>query len=193
MSHATAVRHLALLSLLPLGAITTVMPAPAVASPCVRSGSTGSAAVPAVRTLHEAAASVLREVNRERVARELARLAPDPRLALAAQRHARDMVRRGFFSHVTPDGRGMTARVRSTGYLRTPASWALGETLAWGTGACSTPAAVVAAWMESPAHRRVMLGRRYRELGVGVEVGIPFGPAPRSGATYAADLGSVGP
>ena len=125
-------------------------------------------------------------------ARELARLGADPRLALAAQRHTRDMVRRGFFSHVTPDGRGMTARVRATGYLRNVTTWALGETLAWGTGPCSTPAATVAAWMESPSHRRVMLGRRYLEVGVGVALGVPSCRAA-SGATYAAELGFVRP
>lgn len=193
MLHANALRHPALMALLLLGGIMAVMPAPAAASRCIPAGSTGSAVLPAAETLDEAATLVLREVNRERVARELVRLDPDPRLALAAQRHARDMVRRGFFSHVTPEGGGMTTRVRAAGYLRTPAGWALGEVLAWGAGSCSTPAAVVAAWMASPSHRRVLLGRRYRELGVGVALGTPFAPAPVGGATYAAELGFVRP
>jgi uncharacterized protein YkwD len=135
----------------------------------------------------------MREINRERGARELVRLAGDPKLALAAQRRTRDMVRRRFFSHVTPDGRGMSAWVRATGYLRKMAAWALGETLAWGAGPCSTPAATVAAWMDSPSHRRVMLSRRYLEIGVGVALGVPFEPAPATGATYAAEFGFVRP
>lgn len=193
MFHTTPFCCLALMILVSLGGTATVLTAPATAARCVASGSTGSAAVPTGETLHGAAASVVREINRERVARELGRLDADPRLALAAQRHTRDMVRRGFFSHMTPDGRGMTARVRATGYLRTGATWALGETLAWGSGPCSTPGAVVAAWMASPSHRRVMLGRRYLEVGVGVELGVPFGPAPATGATYTAELGFVRP
>ena len=103
------------------------------------------------------------------------------------------MVRRGFFSHVTPTGRSVSERVEATGYLRDAASWALGETLAWGTGSCSTPTATVTAWMESPPHRRILLGRRYREIGVGVELGTPLAPSPASAATYAAELGSVSP
>jgi uncharacterized protein YkwD len=86
----------------------------------------------------------------------------------------------------------MTARVRATGYLRSVATWALGETLAWGSKSCSTPAATVAAWMDSPAHRRVLLSPRYLEVGVGVTLGVPFAPAPATGATYAAELGVVG-
>ena len=191
MSHTTHLCSLALMTTVSLGGIATVMTAPAAGGQCAASGSTGSAAVPTETTLHEAATSLVREINRERMARELERLGEDPQLALAAQRHARDMVRRGFFSHVTPDGRGMTARVRATGYLRNVTTWALGETLAWGTGPCSTPAATVAAWMESPSHRRVMLNRRYLEVGVGVVLGVPSAPA--SGATYTAELGFVRP
>ena len=189
MSHATPFCRLALVTLVSLGAAATVLTAPAAAARCAASGTTGPAAAPTGETLQEAAASVVREINRERVSRQLVRLGADPRLALAAQRHTRDMVRRGFFSHVTPDGRGMTARVRATGYLRNEATWALGETLAWGAGPCSTPGAVVAAWMDRPSHRRVMLDRRYLEVGVGVELGVPFAPVPATGATYAAELG----
>ena len=195
MCHTTPFCRLALMTLVSLGGTATALTAPAAAAAarCVASGSTGAAAVPTGETLPEAAASVVREINRERGARDLLRLGADPRLALAAQRHTRDMLRRGFFSHVTPDGLGMTARVRATGYLRNVATWALGETLAWGAGPCSTPGAVVAALMASPSHRRVMLGRRYLEVGVGVDLGVPFAPAPAMGATYAAELGFARP
>jgi hypothetical protein len=83
--------------------------------------------------------------------------------------------------------------VRASGYLRDVAWWGLGETLSWGAGLCSTPASIVAGWLDSPSHRRVMLSRRYVEVGVGVELGVPFAPAPASGATYAAELGVVRP
>jgi hypothetical protein len=43
--------------------------------------------------------------------------------------------------------------------------------------------------MRSPSHRRVMLGRRYLEIGVGIELGVPG--ATGSGATYAVELGVV--
>ena len=192
MSHTIHLGRLALV-LVSVGGIAAVSATPAAAQRCSTSGSPGSAAVPTEQTLQESATSVVHEINRERVARELGRLGADPRLALAARRHTRDMVRRRFFSHVTPDGLGMTARMRGTGYLRGAATWALGETLAWGAGPCSTPAAAVAAWMDSPSHRRAMLGRRYVEIGVGVALGVPFEPAPAAGATYAAEFGLVRP
>ena len=187
--------HLGLLALVlvSVGITAAVSATSAAAQRCSTSGSPGSATSPTEQTLQESATSVVHEINRERGARELVRLGRDPRLALAAQRHTRDMVRRRFFSHVTPDGRGMTARVRATGYLRNLTVWALGETLAWGVGPCSTPAATVAAGMDSPSHRRVMLSRRYLEVGVGVALGVPFEPAPAAGATFAAEFGSAGP
>jgi uncharacterized protein YkwD len=190
MSHTITLRRLALMALVSAAGAAAVPAVSSAAQPCIANG---SARVPTEVTLQEAAASAARAINRERAVRDLVPLGVDPRLALAAQRHARDMVRRGFFSHVTPDGRGMTARVRVTGYLRNAAAWALGETLAWGAGSCSTPAAAVAAWMESPPHRRVILSRRYLQVGVGVAIGLPLGPAPAAGATYAAELGYVRP
>ena len=193
MSHTIPPCGLALIVTVSVGGVATVLATPAAAQRCSASGTPGSTTRPTEQTLEEAATSVTREINRERGARELGRLATDPRLALAAQRHTRDVVRRRFFSHMTPDGRGLRARVRATGYLRNAATWALGETLAWGIGPCSTPAATVAAWMGSPSHRRVLLSRRYLEVGVGVALGVPFERAPAPGATYAAEFGSVRP
>ena len=45
---------------------------------------------------------------------------------------------------------------------------------------------IVAAWMASPPHRRVLLGRSYRDIGVGAATGDPFGGG---GITFAAELG----
>jgi uncharacterized protein YkwD len=134
--------------------------------------------------------AVVCEVNHARGARSRPALAPQPALTLAAGRHARDMVRRRYFAHVSPSGRTLVDRMRSAGYLRRLArSWALGETLAWGTGERAEPAAIVDAWMRSRSHRRVLLSRAYREIGVAVEPGTPFGP---DGSTFVAELGRVG-
>ena len=60
----------------------------------------------------------------ERSARNLPLLRVDDRLALAAERHARHMVRSGFFSHVAPDGTTPANRVRASGYIVPGAAWA---------------------------------------------------------------------
>ena len=132
-------------------------------------------------------AAVVCEINAERRARERRPLTLDPALELAARRHARDMVRRGYFSHLSATGETMVDRLREVGYIGRRRAWTVGELLAWGTGELGAPAATVDAWMRSRSHRRVLLGRDYREIGVGVADGNPYGP---SGSTYAAELGS---
>jgi uncharacterized protein YkwD len=103
------------------------------------------------------------------------------------------MVHRRYFAHVTPDGQTLTARVRRTGYLTGTGDWALGEDMAWGTGERGSPAAIVRSWMESPPHRAVILGRPFREAGVGIARGVPAeGVAGAdTGATFVLDAGTA--
>jgi uncharacterized protein YkwD len=129
----------------------------------------------------------LRLLNAARADRHLTALKADRRLAQAAQRHSLDMVARGYFDHVTPTGQGLRSRVAQTGWLRGRFPWELAENLAWGTGELATPEAVVAAWLRSPPHRRIMLDRTLRLVGVGIAAGTPSGLA---GATYTADFGA---
>ena len=126
-----------------------------------------------------AEAAVTCEINRQRRLRGLPALHRRGALARAGDRHATDMVRRGYFSHVSPGGQTMAARLRAAGYAH--GRWAAGEVLAWGTRGRSTPAAVVAAWMRSAGHRAVLLDSRYRDVGVGIARGNPTG---RSGGRH---------
>jgi uncharacterized protein YkwD len=126
-------------------------------------------------------------INVERRARGLAPLSANATLARAARRHATDMVLHAYFSHVTPGGLTFTDRLRNVGYLRRGCSWSAGEALAWGTGAEMTPASRVAAWMESPPHRALLLGRGFREAGLGIVPGVPSDRA--AGLTYAGEFG----
>ena len=137
---------------------------------------------------HDGEAAVVCAINAERSERSRAPLIVRAELATAARRHARDMVARRYFAHTSPSGRTFVDRLRDAGYLWPGRSWAAGEVLAWGSGSLSTAAATVAAWMRSPGHRRVLLRKRYREIGVGIASGTPAGV---SGATYAAELGLV--
>jgi uncharacterized protein YkwD len=99
------------------------------------------------------------------------------------------MVRRGFFSHVTPDGRDLRSRVRASGYLRRTRGWWIGEVLAWGTRSAADPAAVLRGWLGSSPHRRVLLERRARDIGIGVASGRPVRPWSVSSSTYVVVLG----
>jgi uncharacterized protein YkwD len=131
--------------------------------------------------------AALTALNDARAAHGVPALRADARLARAARRHSRDMVRRRYFDHVTPGGATLSTRVKRSGWTRGRRSWALGEDLAWGTGGLAKPEAVVAAWMDSPPHRRNVLSRRFRVVGVGIAPGTPFGA---TGATFTADFGS---
>ena len=166
----------------------------------MRRASTGVALVSIVLAFPDAATAaagcrglddreaVVCEINRVRDDRGLGALAPDRRLQRAAGQQARDMVARRYFAHVTPDGDGLSDRLRAAGYITGRVAWHVGETLCWGRGKFSTPAATVAAWMRSPSHRRIILGP-FAEVGVGVARGVPSGGR---GLTYAADFGRLG-
>ena len=93
-------------------------------------------------------------INQRRSLSGLNRLRVNGRLARAARRHAADMARHNYFSHVSGRGSSPLRRVRATGWRR-----GVGEALAWGCGVQSTPAATVAAWMASSGHRAIIMGR----------------------------------
>jgi len=112
----------------------------------------------------------------------------------AAERHARDMVRRRYFAHASLGGRTLAQRIRAAGYLPRRGSWTLGENLAWGAGRRATAAATVRGWLRSPPHRRNVFTARFRDVGIAVVRGAPV-PLParaRGGvlrATVVADFG----
>lgn len=68
-----------------------------------------------------------------------------------------------------------------------PGGWLVGEALAFSRQ--GDAARVVQAWLDSPAHRAVVLGARYREIGVGVAGGAPY-RGLTDGFTLAADFGA---
>lgn len=84
----------------------------------------------------------------------------DSEVAAVAALHSRDMVERGYFSHVSPDGVDPFDRLRAAGIGFVAAA----ENLAFGA---STGDELFAQWMGSPGHRANMLGCRYTAQGVG--------------------------
>jgi uncharacterized protein YkwD len=130
-------------------------------------------------------------VNATRAQHGLPSLRSSAQLNAAADAFSADMVARGFFAHVTPDGRSVTDRVRATGYLGGSQDWALGEDIGWGTGTASTPDSNIRAFMNSPPHRRVILSHDFHEIGVGVAGGVPVA-GQGAGSTFVLDFGDVG-
>lgn len=97
--------------------------------------------------------------NEDRAAEDLGALSVNPLLTLAAQAKADDMAARGYFSHVTPDGREPWDFIREQGYEY----GAAGENLAVNF---SDSENVEEAWMNSPTHRANILSTKFTEIGI---------------------------
>jgi uncharacterized protein YkwD len=132
---------------------------------------------------------VLCLINVERGQHGLAAVTASTLLGRAAASHSSDMVRRKYFSHVTPSGQSMRGRVARTGYLRGSRCPLLGETIAWGSEVFASPAELVNELMLSPVHRRIVLDRRYRDVGVGLALGAPMDGMGAHGSTLSLDFG----
>jgi len=122
--------------------------------------------VPAGNRNHHSATAILDEMNRERARRGLTPLRFDSRLNAAAADRAADMFSRGYFDHVSPDGRSPFLAVQARGYRYAT----VGENLAVGY---RTPQSVVSGWMRSPGHRENILGKAYDEVGLALVDGSP--------------------
>lgn len=107
----------------------------------------------------------LARVNRARKEAGRRPVEADPDLDRAAQAHADDMIERGYYGHVSPDGVSPRDWVGRTGY---PSFESLGENIAKGL---FTPTEVVERWLGSPHHRRNILDRKARQTGLGVAWG----------------------
>ncbi len=132
-------------------------------------------------------AAMLCLINVERARHERQPVDENPKLRRAARRHSADMVDAGYFAHTAPDGNTFVDRVLATGYVRRTGRWSLGENLAWGTGELGTPRGIHAAWMDSSGHKANILKRSYRDIGIGIQLGIPKDAGV--GATFTTDFG----
>ncbi|MFD1369525.1 CAP domain-containing protein [Actinoplanes sichuanensis] len=104
---------------------------------------------------------VLALVNQERKEAGCDPITLDRRLIQAANRHASDMARRGYFDHESPAGEKAGSRVTGAGY-----PWRrYGENIAKGQ---DSPFRVMADWMRSPGHRENILDCRLDQMGVGL-------------------------
>jgi uncharacterized protein YkwD len=104
---------------------------------------------------------VLALANQQRRKAGCAPVTLDRRLVEAANRHAADMARRGYFDHESPGGDRAGSRVSEAGY-----TWSrYGENIAKGQ---ESPYEVMADWMQSPSHRENILDCRLDQMGVGL-------------------------
>jgi uncharacterized protein YkwD len=110
-------------------------------------------------------AGVLLELNAVRVRHKLTPLRSSTSLSAAANVHSKAMAERGFFSHSSADGGSFWKRVEgyygSAGY----GYWSVGENLLWKSPEIDAGEAV-RMWLDSPSHRKNLLGPQWREVGL---------------------------
>ena len=103
-------------------------------------------------------------------------LAPDPALDSTAIEHSLWMLAADVFSHTGEGGSTVQDRILAGGYAL-EAPWAIGENLAWSgsTGQIDPDAAAARHHQQlytSPGHRVNLMDGRFRETGIGQELGV---------------------
>jgi uncharacterized protein YkwD len=137
--------------------------------------------------------SVVARMNAVRRSHGLRVLRMSRRLRTAAVFHSKDMGRRGYFEHDSLTGTSFWRRIERFYPSRGFSFWTVGENLLWGSDTYDATFAV-REWMESPPHRRNILSRDWREVGIGA---VFFGRGPgefggRPVTIVTADFGSRG-
>ena len=112
--------------------------------------------------------TLLALINRARTRRGLKALVLRASLYRSAKAHSQEMIRLDYFSHLSKAGRSPASRAKRAGYgVSGYSSWSLAEVIAWGSGSAGSPTSVFRSWMRSAGHRTIILGKRWRDIGVG--------------------------
>ncbi|HOU28346.1 MAG TPA: CAP domain-containing protein [Thermoleophilia bacterium] len=121
-------------------------------------------------SLNKYEAQLVAQINKVRAKRGLPRLRVNAKLVNAARSHSADMSLHKHFGHDSSNGEPWSARLVRHGYTRKGCRvWKAGENIQYATGLCSSPCLVVKAWMNSKGHRRVILTKAFRDIGVGAK------------------------
>ena len=141
------------------------------ASPKAHNGNkTGEASTRTVKTCDGGATElkanekrVLDLHNEVREKHGLVKLCIDPTLEKAARTHSKEMIDKDYFSHNSYSGESSGDCLTRFGYRW----WASGENIASGAGSQSKPEDRLEAWMKSPGHKKNILDKNFRKVGVG--------------------------
>jgi uncharacterized protein YkwD len=122
---------------------------------------------PVDQYIHEA-------VNRTRQQNERQSLSYDEDLESVALKHSKDMIARNYFSHTTPEGKGVGDRYREAAYTGCR-TW--GENIAWfSTSRLSQMTneeigmKIFDQWWNSPGHKTNILSSTYSIEGIGIYI-----------------------
>lgn len=100
-------------------------------------------------------------------------------LAAVARQHSTEMASLGYFGHNSASGLSFDRRIARFYPMGNRRYWSVGENLLWSSPEMNATAALNM-WLNSPKHRKTMLMRRWREVGVGA-VQVDSAPGVYSG------------
>ncbi|HEV7749894.1 MAG TPA: CAP domain-containing protein [Baekduia sp.] len=137
---------------------------------------------PTAATESRARAGVLCLLDAARAERHLPGLRSDVHAGRAAQRFAEALDPHKPLTHLGRGGTGPQDRLAQAGYAGgARKAFDAGEALGRSVGRSATPAQRVSAWLADGPTRRILLARRFRDVGLGVSVA-------GDRATYVVDL-----
>lgn len=109
---------------------------------------------------------IIRLTNAERLKLNRAKLKENKLLSESARLKLEDMFKRQYFEHISPDHKGPSDIIKSTGYSYIM----VGENLAEGN--FKSTEELLLGWMNSPGHRANIINAKYTEIGVAVREGM---------------------
>jgi uncharacterized protein YkwD len=135
------------------------------------------------------AAATLCLIDQVRAGYHLGQLRSNTELRTLASSQVNDMVSWNYFADDRPGGLTPFSLVAGTRYPAHARAISVGQNIGWGTGEYATPANMVAGWMASPPHRKVILTGVFQDAGVGVTPAVPrVVERGLAGATYAIEF-----
>jgi uncharacterized protein YkwD len=108
---------------------------------------------------------IVGQINAQRTARGLRPLRVSHGLTAAASYHSHQMGQLGFFEHESRNGAPFWRRIQRF-YPAHRGNWSVGENIFW-EAPDTTAGSAVHEWMASTPHRQNILGREWREVGIG--------------------------
>lgn len=109
--------------------------------------------------------ALLADVNAVRAAHGVPPLRLSRALTRAAMSHSTEMARLGYFDHSSANGTSFDNRIARFYPTRGWRYWSVGEDLVSGSPELG-PGLAIETWLQSPAHRRTLLARGWRKVGI---------------------------
>jgi uncharacterized protein YkwD len=133
---------------------------------CVATSAGAASADARASALRPLERSLLSEMNAVRRQHGLVPLQFSAGLAAAARQHSMEMADRGYFGHSSANGEAFSRRLARFYPMGRRRYWWVGENLLWSAAELDA-AAAIDLWLQSPAHRAIMLSSRWLEVGLG--------------------------